>query len=964
MNSPTTFASLISTFPAGAFPSDRDIQAVHYIASRLSRLIIRIPRNSSCEECTEKESLLVALVELVMDIQRLGVEGWKGFLVERGKISDLEETLSELEEMKGALEEAVGRLQQDLVNRKAEIKELNEVLVTTVENAWRHREQTANQLERIVERLEIAVSQLPTRSEINTVETPASEPAERITRHQDPSLNSRNREVNDSAKLDDRRIFPSHSSNFVQSIPSPGTRRHENPFAEVKEPDSASEQRGRRPSATFLSDRQPAMSSAARPTSLKGNTQLRGGALGTQRRCFVSAANSPPNSSRQKTLANVCGVSGSVGIDTQAYTRNLELQNASHLRMIKQLHDIIKDAEETIQWQDEQLGLAYDHIDHLKGRLSWQTEEHGQRPISGAPRNQRSARMRGGANETGENDISNTHQISASAFYFFPSVSILVLLTYPPRYFQWPENTSLAQVRDFVMEGRYEGMEDGEHLDQARKIFEAREKMAIALPNTSSGRQILISAPASEGNSPVIQPSHYAATRFGDYEYEKMLKRSIENLRVPIANDRSHLSPESSTAEETFIDASDLINEINTISRVASENKLTSLVKEISEPRSVVSTGFRRKLTETLPMPPTSLPLHSHSPFELSGCASPPYSDSVCGVKLHGSIENLSERSQDVDELYLSPTSGYERGHGRSRASSYSIISREYELSSSCEEVNQMHEAGEKENETARKIEDEDDEWEMWRHKKGEGCEYWLNHSRLDENRDRCTFCDLPFVQSDWRKWEFSDNKDNSGTAPDSSLPDLPSPYLRGGAPGRDFDSRCPHPVNDPRQRDGSTYGEREADNGPRISPEMKKIKDYPSLCVLPRTASTNRVNPSPVNTESAPQPAAPNALFGHLAAIRAHVNSYLTRTTLPERPTAANPINSQSTRRAPLLDPSSLHPEPCEGPGPHFFEQVKQARANMSRRQQDARRSTVEMKFPQPDTRKEDVDDPFSDPW
>lgn len=53
------------------------------------------------------------------------------------------------------------------------------------------------------------------------------------------------------------------------------------------------------------------------------------------------------------------------------------------------------------------------------------------------------------------------------------------------------------------------------------------------------------------------------------------------------------------------------------------------------------------------------------------------------------------------------------------------------------------------------KVTDEE-ELKKWRHRKGEGCESWLDQSKLDPNRTTCVLCDLPWAEDLKREWAFA----------------------------------------------------------------------------------------------------------------------------------------------------------------------------------------------------------------
>ncbi|KAJ4290314.1 hypothetical protein N0V90_010530 [Kalmusia sp. IMI 367209] len=504
------------------------------------------------------------------------------------------------------------------------------------------------------------------------------------------------------------------------------------------------------------------------------------------------------------------------------YARILQLQNASHDRMIDHLQEILKDTEETIEWQDQELSRAYCRIGDLKRKMHTarqkafvageeaksakaearmlqhqmlaineqavqfcaKLDEQEQQMLALYPESPerellKTVEMRGGAGgshlpTTNPSPVqspvepefeSSTQTAGATGFYFFPSASIIVLLSNPLCYFQYPKHTSLPQIRQILKTRCADGQEQNQHLRQIHDIFENRDDIGVQLPDTSTGRQVFISMPEIKDDSTSEKGGHKGKSKwdrsFGPYEYqyEHMLKKSIESLRVPVANDRSHLSPVSGTDDGKFCDAGDLINKIEheaerTMAR--SDHMVPHICKEIPSPIAVRSLNERRNFYDSLSLPPTTVgsmfptgrnpriqrqrspvvpeaqvtPHPAHIPKRL-----------VCSKDNHPSKETDAHYKK-ISESDRPANFVYELGIASGRPS----LSSSYVFIDKKEEDEDFKGEGKGE-----------ENWEMWRHKKGEGCEVSLPHSRLDATRDRCSHCDLPFVQKSWRNWEFED---------------------------------------------------------------------------------------------------------------------------------------------------------------------------------------------------------------
>jgi len=297
------------------------------------------------------------------------------------------------------------------------------------------------------------------------------------------------------------------------------------------------------------------------------------------------------------------------------YARILQLQNASQNRLIEHLQDIIKDMEETFDWQDNVLDTMHCRVEHWKHKATtekadaakarkeadvasreteelkalvqeineqvsrfhedlepkvdelekWVWDEAALPEVRGA-RFTEEAPTSVGPDTTLDDEMTGPQDIDATAFYYFPSVSIMVLLTTPVCYFQWPRCTTLAQARDILQYHYTNGLETNAHLGHIREIMELREDMGISLPDTSDNRQVLIALPVIESKiedkGTTGRGSKWEKS-FGPDEYERMLREQLRNLEALGGDDCGELSPPSSDEEETYHDSNDLVNLIN-----------------------------------------------------------------------------------------------------------------------------------------------------------------------------------------------------------------------------------------------------------------------------------------------------------------------------------------------------------------------------------------------------------------
>ncbi|KAL1606177.1 hypothetical protein SLS60_003578 [Paraconiothyrium brasiliense] len=541
--------------------------------------------------------------------------------------------------------------------------------------------------------------------------------------------------------------------------------------------------------------------------------------------------------------------------------RILQLENASRSRMIDHLEQIINDVEATVEWQDEELACAHRRIRDLE-RKAWERrdetsaagrradlaraetrvlqeqpqqihdqvtqfcaelEESERRILQHYPdlfafESPEATELRGGADSPQATSASSCEQvpsdcqteetalnveaIEASSFYWFPSVSMVVLLTNPLHHFQFPKHTSLARVHQMLSDLHDEDTEAYSYLRQVREILEVRDEAGIGLPDTSNGRQVLISAPEIKDDSASVASGKpgYKGTwnrTFGpaEYQYEHMLKDSIENLKPPTTGDRPLLSPEVSVYQEIshdgilvnkvspsgisdendFYNAGDLINTIEheaELSRVRSAQKLAELCKEVSASRHRADNlGEKRGYAMSLPLPPTELgpmfptgsgvaiestALQPQTPLEAGAAAKhlSPQPVGRNGVKAWRLGESVKEAEHDrVDERR-----SVELNHEQSPSNATFLRRNPLSLERLFTALDtDTHPTASNEEAAFGSKSSAEQGWAMWRHRKNEGCESWIETSTFNPNRERCIFCGLPFAKVRWKEWEFHD---------------------------------------------------------------------------------------------------------------------------------------------------------------------------------------------------------------
>ncbi|KAF2252214.1 hypothetical protein BU26DRAFT_561968 [Trematosphaeria pertusa] len=470
------------------------------------------------------------------------------------------------------------------------------------------------------------------------------------------------------------------------------------------------------------------------------------------------------------------------------YVRVLQLKNASSERLIEYLRARIKDDEETIEWQDDKLEDMFCAMEQLRREVGLAKEEaaaarmeteqlkevmNSVNGVKGStleeelgPEDEREERleydelaepvswdgphtpgMRGGGSphqytedtrvpqNTADQQEPTTHEETATAFYFFPSVSIIALLGPHLRYFQWPRRTTLPQIRDILEHRHAHGMDDNNPcLRRIRDILEMREENGITLPDVQDERMVLISIPQEKGDGDDEKPGKAALWEkgFGPDEYEKLRLEALRGLNVPVANDRSHLSPPSSGEDDKFYEVGDLINAIHDQIDAALTGSDRFIYGNHESVPSPPSSSFLNPRTpppisvrsvSSRPTPPKIPSFHFSprptrpSPPRRTTSAVPEtsYHPHPATMPTTNPWPRIRHVRADGDELYRSANFGYELD-------------------------------GEK---PANGIAGEEEEEELWRHARGKGCETWLGDECLERGRTRCTFCDVRFVDEE-----------------------------------------------------------------------------------------------------------------------------------------------------------------------------------------------------------------------
>ncbi|KAF2126425.1 hypothetical protein P153DRAFT_359422 [Dothidotthia symphoricarpi CBS 119687] len=168
-----------------------------------------------------------------------------------------------------------------------------------------------------------------------------------------------------------------------------------------------------------------------------------------------------------------------------------------------------------------------------------------------------------------ESEVPSTHQSSATAFYFFPRVSTIALLSEPVRLFQWPRNTTLQQIREILDYRHAHGTEDDPFANQVREIMESREEMGIRLPDPLQDEAVLIRTPGVA--NAVWCDDHVSIAAWETFDSGIEQRLDIGQNHSDAEDERLCLSPSSSDDEDRYHDIGGLSDAFDGRIRVGSE---------------------------------------------------------------------------------------------------------------------------------------------------------------------------------------------------------------------------------------------------------------------------------------------------------------------------------------------------------------------------------------------------------
>lgn len=489
------------------------------------------------------------------------------------------------------------------------------------------------------------------------------------------------------------------------------------------------------------------------------------------------------------------------------YARILQLQNASLSRMIESLQEIIRDTEDTVREQSARVERVYEKSKRAVRKARGETRKARKEAaaakkeleaLRGAFRahptdgnleskhsfnsiewcGNKAPRLRGGQagrHPTPPNPASDPHPednrggISPGAFLFFPGVSMAVLFTNTLRYFQWPRGTSLAQIQSSLVSRHAHGQETNPGLGAIRAILCTRDRLGIALPDTSDGRQVLIAVPEQDTRESAEQREDRAAVwerSFGSDQFERVCLEGISRVQVPESARRSPPDPAGSDGGGSFCDVGYLIDSIDEevgscLSTLDRELGPTAAAGEqASSGRRAPRLQLTREIGVQVDPPRHSTP--SASPKRGGSKTAP--APKQCTKRI---VPNSSclRCSPDMPEVQLWHVLNIPRRDDPAAYEAMSELDRsanwDYEVGLGTSQHSPTTAA------TDTKDNEGDYEWQMWRHHKGEGCESWVDELKLEKGRTSCTFCHLPFVHEGWHKRVFngSDGSERRKTA-------------------------------------------------------------------------------------------------------------------------------------------------------------------------------------------------------
>jgi hypothetical protein len=330
-----------------------------------------------------------------------------------------------------------------------------------------------------------------------------------------------------------------------------------------------------------------------------------------------------------------------------------------------------------------------------------------------------------------ETDEPNMRDVEPLGFYFFPSVSTIVLHTEPLSYIQFPHRVTLTDIRRILAHRKTQGMEDNAVLVRVRDILEFRDEMGIPDPELSDDRQILICVPA-ELEPDTQKPGWDRADEAFQHrynvlekQYEADLFKAINVLRGMrglsyLTSDDLLITGSDSEGEKRYHDIGELINQLN--QEISLSSGSDSMWSEQSAMRSSVSEEERRRQLDTA--------------YSRGGGIASPY-------HIPGTHDrDLTPPPHTVPDMFTTQT-----------LPEWTPVPSEYSCSV-----------------------------ETFRHPKGQGCETWAG--RLDPSRNQCTYCHLPFAEleprdppSSYSSTTVSDEDQVPSLKPCLYVSPLPTPF-------------------------------------------------------------------------------------------------------------------------------------------------------------------------------------------
>lgn len=338
----------------------------------------------------------------------------------------------------------------------------------------------------------------------------------------------------------------------------------------------------------------------------------------------------------------------------------------------------------------------------------------------------------------------STCTISATAFLFFPSVSIITLLTEPKQFFQWEHPRSLSQIREFLQDRKARNTEDNPTLARVREILEIRDDVGIPDPDVSNGKMVLISLP--ESIEPIVKPADkerptwdrsdnsFEARRNSKGEDAKEYMVCLEAInslrrkrRLPDI-DMSFNYSSSSDVEARYKAVGHLINVLNENIDYLDEYEAT---EGSSCSCSECDEALDRDCIEVASKLP-ALYYQSH---------------------IRG---NAERRSIVRNSLSLDPSFNTHSPNGNPASESRQLTPPPDSLPPMFAPLRTHYEP---EPDSFDAIPSHNEHLHEWRHPKNLGCESWTG--RLDPMRDSCTYCHLPFVELEPQPINSTSNSSN-----------------------------------------------------------------------------------------------------------------------------------------------------------------------------------------------------------